>query len=274
MACGAWGPISSGDCVTWRVGRCRLWARSARDEWELAYEHLPEDEPAVDDATGAAGPAAPAPDADTDGCDEPRGWTRYVTVADDKLETVPALPDRPVVVRPAAPIVILPGRWGRFFFRVPLWIRFVSRPGEKSTTMEEIPSRRLASTWFGDIATGELCYAIEAPLERDVADLEVTDAFAACEVSVRNQSRERLRFERICVHVEHMRLFESADRLWTNEVRVAFRGSEQVSQLSFLPRPPGHVGEVEPICDPRVPPEAGLIKRSFALIREIAGMER
>jgi hypothetical protein len=138
--------------------------------------------------------------------------------------------------------------------------------------MEEIPTRRLASTWFGDIATGELCYAIEAPLERTLEQLELSRAFAACEVMVRNQSRERLRFERICVHVEHMRLYDADGRLWTNEVRVAFRGTDQVSQLAFEPGPPARAVGAVPVSEPRVPPESGIIKRSFALIREIAGM--
>jgi len=246
------GPIS---CLTRQVGRCRLWARSSRDEWEIAYRHSPSDEAIPDE-----------------GCADDLTWSRYVTVADDRLKTVPALPDRPVIVRPAAPIVILPGRWGRFFFRVPLWVRFVSQSGHRQTTMEEIPTRRLASTWFGGLATGELCYAIEAPLQRELEQLELSEAFAACEVTVRNGSRERLRFERICVHVEHMRLYQADGRLWTNEVRVAFRGTDQISQLTFEQGPPERAGQADPVCEPRFPAESGIIKRSFALIREIAGM--
>ncbi|MFW5689576.1 MAG: hypothetical protein ACOC1U_08385 [Spirochaetota bacterium] len=250
-----WGELERPDMgeTSWQIGRCRIWARSAEDEWEIASRHVRTDE-AISDV--------PVDELD---------WTRFVTVANDQVHVTPALPDRPVIVRPRSPIVILPGRWGRFFFRVPLWVRFVSQPGERQSTMAEIPTRQLASTWFGDLATGELCYAIEAPLQRRLEALELTQAFAACEVSVRNQSRERLRFERICVHVEHMRLFEADGSLWTNEVRVAFRGADQISQLTFLPRPPDRIGTVIRVCDPRIPPEANIIKRSFALIREIAG---
>jgi hypothetical protein len=252
-----WGPlrIDGGAPQSRQVGRCRIWARTAEDEWEIAYRHATADEAIPEDS---------APDE--------LSWTRFVTVKHDRLEVVPALPDRPVVVRPASPIVILPGRWGRFFFRVPLWIRFVSQPEEHRTTMEEIPSRRLASIWFGGLANGELCYAIEAPLERDLGQLQVGHEFGLCQVNVRNGSPERLRFERICVHVEHMRLFEASGALWTNEVNVAFRGSDQVSQLTFQPRPPDAVGTAEAVCEPRIPAESGLIKRSFALIREIAGI--
>jgi len=229
--------------------------RSSRDEWEIAYRHASVDEEIPDD-----------------GCVDDLPWSRFVTVADDRLKTAPALPDRPVIVRPASPIVILPGRWGRFFFRVPLWVRFMSQSGHRETMMEEIPTRRPASTWFGGLATGELCYAIEAPLQRELEQLELSEAFAACEVTIRNNSRERLRFERICVHVEHMRLYQAGSRLWTNEVRVGFRGADQVSQLTFEQRPPERAGDVVAVSEPRVPAESGLIKRSFALIREIAGM--
>lgn len=252
-----WGQrIAPGDeCRSWRIGRSLIRARTDADEWELAVEYGSDDEPLADT-----------------GCSDELEWTRYVTVAQDELTLTPALPDRPVVVRPATPIVILPGRWGRFFFRVPLWARFISHRGERESVMEEIPTRKLGSTWFGDIATGELCYVVEAPLERRLEQLVMGDAFAACEVSVRNNSRERLRFERICVHVEHMRLYRTTQRLWTNEVRVSFRGADQVSQLSFTSGPPERAGVSEEVAEPRVPPESGLIKRSFALIREIAGM--
>ncbi|MFW6293025.1 MAG: hypothetical protein ACOC7V_11990 [Spirochaetota bacterium] len=246
------GPIA---CLSRQVGRCRIWTRSSRDEWEIAYRHSVDDEVIPDE-----------------GCGDDLPWSRYVTVADDHLKTAPALPDRPVIVRPASPIVILPGRWGRFFFRVPLWVRFVSQSSHRQTTMEEIPSRRLASTWFGGLATGELCYAIEAPLQRELEQLELSEAFAACEVVVRNGSPERLRFERICVHVEHMRLYQAGNRLWTNEVRVAFRGADQISQLTFGPGPPDRAGESVSVSEPRLPAESGIIRRSFALIREIAGM--
>ena len=252
-----WGPLehSGNAAVSWRIGRCRLWARPAGDEWEIAVRHTETDRELPETVL----------ECELD-------WTRFVTRADARLKIVPALPDRPVVVRPATPIVILPERCGRFFFRVPLWVRFVSAPDGRETTMAEIPTRHLASIWFGDLATGELCYAIEAHLQRNLEHLVIDRSFAACEVVVRNDSYERLRFERICVHVEHMQLFELGDRLWTNEVRVAFRGAEQINQLTFLPHPPAGAADSVVISEPRIVPETNLIKRSFAFIRQIAGI--
>ncbi len=259
-----WGRLDRA-ASTWRLGSSRVWIRVRDDEWEVASTHVDDDQD-PDAHTTTIDHTGP-----TDAPEE-IVWTRFVTTLDDEVSTRPGLPDRPVVVRPASPMVLLPGRWGRFFFRVPLWTMLISNASGRELVMSEIPSKALKSIWFGSIAGGELCYAIEAPLERSVEDLEVDRSFAICEVTVRNSSRERLHFERICVHVEYMSLFDGGDRLWTNEVRVTFKGSEQVSQLSFLPGPPHSVSGAQRVAPSRLPPESDLIKRSFALIREITGI--
>ena len=250
-----WGPVQLSDrrCVQWRVGSVGLWARAFDDEWEIASSY-------------------DTSDLNSQDCPEDVAWTRFVTVANDGLFTQPALPDRPVVIRPQSPIVILPGRWGRFYFSVPLWVRFVSQPAGRSATMVEIPSQNLSSTWFGDMATGELCYAIDSRLLRRQPSMDANDAFGRCELEVRNGSRERLQFERISVHVEHMHLFETEDKFWTNQLRVVFKGADQVSQLTFLPHPPSVAGEARIVCQPRVALEKNILKRSFNLIREITGI--
>lgn len=240
-------------CVQWRVGQVTLWARAFDDEWEIACSYE-------------------TPVLDREDCPEDVPWTRFVTVANDGLYTQPALPDRPVVVRPQSPIVILPGRWGRFYFSVPLWVRFVSQPAGRAVTMTEVPTQNLSSTWFGDMATGALCYAVDSRLLRRQPAMDANDAFARCEIEVRNGSRERLQFERICVHVEHMHLFQTADKYWTNQLRVVFKGADQVSQLTFLPQPPAVAGEAAVVCEPRVAMEKNILKRSFNLIREITGI--
>jgi hypothetical protein len=250
-----WGPMDLRDreCTHWRIGDVTLWARAYDDEWEIASSY------------GARV-------VDSGECPEDVSWTRYVTVAHDDLYTQPALPDRPVVIKPQSPIVILPGRWGRFYFSVPLWVRFVSQPAGRSVTMAEVPTQSLSSTWFGDIASGELCYAIGSRLLRRPPAMDDNEAFARCEVEVRNGSRERLQFERICVHVEHMHLFATEEKFWTNQLRVVFKGSDQVSQLTFLPRVPEVAGEARVVCEPREALEKNILKRSFNLIREITGL--
>jgi hypothetical protein len=263
MSNNVWGPMNApmDECLQRDIGGVTLWTRVVEDEWQIAHSYKGTGE----DSDLASG-RTDAPDlADL-------SWTRYVTVRDDDVVTQPALPDRPVVIRPQSPIVILPGRWGRFYFSVPLWVRFVSHSGGRAAMMVEIPTQNLSSTWFGDMESGDLCYSVDSRLLRTIPDTDADDAYARCEVEIRNGSRERLQFERLCVHVEHMHLYTAGGKFWSNQVRVVFKGAEQVSQLSYVPGAPKAVGDGEAVCEPRLVLDTNIFKRSFNLIREITGI--
>lgn len=243
-----WGPldVTVGATDVREVGAVTLRTQRVKDEWMIASAYGNSDE---------------EPD-----------WTRIVTSGRESVFLQPALPDRAVVIRPRSPIVILPGRFGRFFFSVPLWIRYVSESSGKKNSMLEIPTQQLSSTWFGDMETGELCYSVDSRLLREMSDEDADEAYARCEIEIRNNSRERLRFERICVHVEFMTLFSDDERFWSNRVRVSFKGAEQVSQLSYTTGPPEQVSGAKMVCEPRHVMDKNIFKRSFNLIREITGI--
>ena len=239
------------------IGGVTLRVRVVEDEWLIA--------PSYDELSGAGSEGVSVDAAEL-------SWVRFVTVRNDNVYTQPVLPDRPIVIRPRSPIVILPGRLGRFFFSVPLWVRFVSQPGAHVVTMVEIPTQNLSSTWFGDMETGELCYSVGSRLLRTIHETDADDAYAQCEVEIRNGSRERLQFERICVHVEHMHLYAADGKFWSNQARVVFKGAAQVSQLSYVPGPPKTEPDAQVVCEPREVLDMNIFKRSFNLIREITGI--
>lgn len=263
---GSWGAmdLSEGRCVRRDVGSLSVWIQARGDEWVIASGY-----------NQPLGEATFPEEVDCGPSGEDRRditFTRVVTVADDSIAFSPALPDRPVVLRPRLPIVILPGRWGRFYFSVPLWADVVSRPETESVTMMEIPTQNLSSTWFGDMDTGELCYSIDSRLLRNIGETDASEAYARCEIEIRNGSQERLQFQRLCVHVEHMHLYTAADRYWSNPVRVIFKGAEQVSQVTYVPGPPPSVPGARVVCVPRQVLDTNIFRRSFNLIREIAGI--
>ena len=266
MSSDVWGQleIPVGNCLRRDIGGVALWVRVVEDEWLIASSY-DEANCRVRAGAGAVSDGVPVDSSEL-------SWTRFVTVKNDDVFTQPALPDRPVVIRPQSPIVILPSRRGRFFFSVPLCVRFVSSGGGRAVTMVEIPTQNLSSTWFGDMETGEFCYSVDSRLLRTMPETDADEAYARCEVEIRNGSRERLHFERICVHVQHMHLYAADDKFWSNQVRVVFKGSEQVSQLSYVPGPPKISSVAEVICEPREVLDRNILKRSFNLIREITGI--
>jgi len=69
-----------------------------------------------------------------------------------------------------------------------------------------------------------------------------------------------------------MQLYQSESRLWTNEVRVVYRGADQVSQLDFANGPPDFVEDSRIVSPSRQPLDRSLLKRSFNLIRELTGI--
>jgi hypothetical protein len=130
----------------------------------------------------------------------------------------------------------------------------------------------LSNTWFGDPSAGELCYSLDAPLRRSPLQMEDPSSTVTCPLAVRNGSEEKLDFERICVHVENLSIFEDDNgRLWTNEIKVLFKGADQVSQLTMQSKPPSDVPSARKLATPRESLDKNIIRKSFVFFRQITG---
>ena len=258
-----WGKVEIPDGVAalYTAGTCRMFVQRCGDEWLISNEYQG-DRGQTGDGEWQIG---------IDALPEELSWKRYVTGTDTPLELLPALPDRPLVIRPEAPISVLPRRNGRFYVSIPIWLSLRAGQPNKQMVVTEIPSVVLSNTWFGDPAAGELCYSLDAPLLRAPEALVGIADRAICTFVVTNGSTERLDFQRICVHVENLSLFTEADILWTNELNVVFKGSDQISQISIKPQPPAQLREPQPIAKPRTRPNNNILKRSFSAIRHITG---
>lgn len=256
-----WGHLSLSEAVPrrWRIGNCAFTARVVEDEWHFCFEDGLEDSVLATVEDSVTTPATVS-------------WIRFVTLGNDTVDLVPALPDRPVVIRPEAEITVLPGRWAQFYFEIPLWLRFVSHPPKKEVVMLEHPTRALSNIWFGDPSAGELCYSLEASLRRGTDGLAHSPGTAVCTLVVRNSSDENLGFRRICVHAENLDLFASGGKLWTNEVQVAFKGAAPVSQVQISDQPPESLSGATLLTPRRAPYERRILRRSFDFLRNAVGM--
>lgn len=256
----AWGPvqIEEGKTVAFRIGEVELYLGREGDEWLIANRKIAADEDGIASDSAAV-------------CGLPEGvqWQRFIGPREDSLEVFPALPNRAVVVRPEAPVVILPGRHGQFYFTMPVWVRFLSTHQKGDQVVLEQPSKTLSNIWFGDPVGGELCYSLGDPLRRDYTDMIGQHGVVICPLHLTNASLERLKFERICVHVEHLNLYRSTDALWTNEVDVQFKGADQMSRISLSDKPPPNTTL---LTERRVPSNRSLLAKSFSLLRQVTGM--
>lgn len=257
-----WDPLTLKPGRTYRASFCtvELWVKHSQEDWYVAHRATESELPAA--GLHPVGAAAEPADAQ---------WSRWVAGDDAPVvRLVPALPDRPAVLRPRYPLHVPRGRSVLFFVNVPLWVR-VQVGNPPGAVLTEIPALVLRNTWFGAPTSGELCYALRTRASRELAEVSNHPYMATCPVSVENQAPSDLQFERLCVRVEHLHVYRGQRRLWTNQVEVAFKGEELVSQINIRRYAPVFEQTSERLCPAREPVDHSLLKRSFSFLRAITG---
>ena len=276
-----WDPVELTRDVVYRceIGGASFCIKHFENDWYVASRARERDSGVRPLARASTQASARASTQAGLGINEPSpNWNRWIAGEEALVvRLVPALPDRPLVVKPEFTIKVPASHNAVFYVSIPIWIRIVAgdeRTGGPSLMLTEIPTTVLSKTWFGDTVSGELCYALTTPAERDLSGSKPVPHQAICPISIRNSSQFELVFERLCLHVENLTVFKSSERLWTSAVNVDFHGVEQMSQIRIIDRPPETAGqECVKICDARVKPDRSLMRKSFHMLRSLTGME-
>jgi hypothetical protein len=196
-------------------------------------------------------------------------WRHYLTRESGPVRPRPVLPDRAIVAKPDRSLTLLAGESAQFFLEIPVWFRMCAG-GSREVRVFEEPLAVLSNTWFGDPATGELCYVLATRLHQGLSSIAPSAWRAVCPMAVTNDSATDLGFERICLHVQNLAVFRGAERLWTNGLAVLFRGAEQASHIQVSPGPPEFEPGLVAAAPARMPAEGWDIRRTFSRIREFA----
>ena len=250
-----WKPhrIQQGQCLEAQVGPLKLWVRRKGDELHIAVRRLTDS----NDLTKALAPQIASEQEPVD-----LDWGRWVCKNCKEVVLTPVTPDRPVVVRPEMPVKIPPREQALFFVSVPIWIRIAAGDGEHVRLCEE-PSVNLSNIWFGDPMSGDLCYSLRSRARREISDSQVDIHRAVCPVTIRNNAIGQVEIERFCVHVAHLSVYPGASRLWTNGVKITFKGEAEISQLEYEEKPPTYETVDKALSGPRTPVKKRLLKRSL-----------
>jgi hypothetical protein len=248
--------VQTGTARSVRIGPLELGVKRTAGEWWVStYRHEGDDN----------GISVPSQDEPMRG--EARHWV--ATPGDERVAFEPAMPDRPLVVRPEAPLTMLPGQEALFFIGIPLWVRvLVGR--DREHLLCDVPAVVLSNSWFGTTTVGELCYASRTTARRDPADIPLKTYRAVCPLTVRNSAEEPLDIARLCLRPQYLQLFEGRQHLWTSEGRVTYRGRDQWSRVVYSRKPPRFEPEANVIGQPREKPMKGFLARSILTIRGFA----
>ena len=225
-------PIPVGGAWRWTLGPLTLYAENRPSEWRLTWKA--DRDPTLEGGThGAIDPATIPTEAQA---------ARFTSHHDEvALQLVPALADRPVVIRPDTAFWLLGGERVDLFASTPVWIGV--RAGESGRALNELPSFRPSDTWFGpNTREGELAYSSKTRARLD-REPRVHPFRAATRITVINHDADPLRIERVKVPVPNLALYLDQDgTFWTSPISLERTEGGAVGRLQVLDGPPADAG--------------------------------
>jgi hypothetical protein len=168
-------------------------------------------------------------------------WSRWALPEGYRtLRITPVFPDRPLVVKPEHAFTLVRRASARIYMRVPAWVRIeaVEGSGGRRNLLTEIPTLVLSETWWGDFRDGEMAYWLVTKGRTVVTDDLFQPHLVISAVQLDNLSGDDLTVEKHILRTEHLGLYEKGGRLWAEEVRIAYRGEDEGTEIHMGDRPP------------------------------------
>lgn len=255
-----WGTFTAAleQSLLWEIDTMRLSVLRKAHEWQVAQTFIGLCE--KDDITCRMARGERITDTDT----KPR---RYIfTKTQDTLRVMPQLADRPVIVRPADMLHVLPGQETTIYVSSPLWLRIDVH--EPAITLGDFPIQRPSDTWFGpSTMEGELCYASSTQGRLHLAELPHRPHRAVTPVSIINHSEEPLVLERLSLPVPFLSLYGSDEgTLWTNGITMRRESDTDIAEITVSDAPPPTEYITHRLTGPRKEAEQNMLMRAFGAL--------
>jgi len=240
----------------WRIGLLEIYVRKIRKEWQIAHRKGESFYSLIEIAKEVPEP-------------EQVEWKSFITDKNDSLHIVPALPDRPIVVKPGSKFRLLPGKHVQLFIYIPACIQFYSGTVQHSSLIYEIPMEELSSTWFGDPDNGILAYSIPGSFHQTLEKDLIHDHEIICPVRIYNTSPSYLDIQRLCIHSESLSIYNDSSQLITNEIKLSFKGESLISDIHYFHHAPSFAEKAKHLAYPRNPDRNNVFRKSFHFIKSL-----
>ncbi len=198
-----------------------------------------------------------------------RAWSRWVLNSKNpRISVEPIFPDLPFVVRPDYEFRLGPGASARIYTRIPIAV-VLSDASDNMLKITEINSVNLVKTWFGTFEGGEVCYWLTTTASRTVRTRMVREYRCYCPVVIKNDSSQFLHIDKLCIRVDRLSIFSDGSRLWSDEMTIEHKGSDEFSDLIVKGKPPEEAPGSTLIGKPRNPVKKGIAERTFKVLNQL-----
>lgn len=240
----------------WKFGFVEFWVKKIDKKWKIASQTLQE----LSDETITAKVVGEPESAD---------WHTSIGDKSNTLTLAPALPIRPVVVKPLNPFKLLPNTIVQLYVHIPVTIQLYAGAVKEENKLIELPGKELSSTWFGAPDNGELAFAVKNNFYTDISSELLENNEVLCPVKITNSADGILDFQRLMVHVEFVSIYIHQKKMYTNEIRVKFKGESTVSDISYAHTAPSFLEGAKQLAASRNPEKYSVLKKSFFFIKSL-----
>lgn len=228
----------------------KLWTVHDPHEWRVHVERKSTESPVASRNEDEPLPEKPS-------------WKRWAFREEDACVWCrPAMPDKPVVVRPEAPLSIPRGNEVMFFVSIPVSLQFLIGPNAEVLIHEE-PTVVLSKTWAGEPTSGELAYALRTSASRNLEGIKKGDHRVVCPLLIRNRSEEQLNFQKLALRTMHANIHLGSTRLWCEQIEINYLGKAHFSEIVFGKTAPPHEPVLGLLAGAREPIHRNLLRKSF-----------
>jgi hypothetical protein len=193
----------------------------------------------------------------------------YSADKSSSLYILPALPEKPVVVKPEKEFKLLPKTSVQLLISLPVWVQFYHGTVKKDHLIMDTASKVLSKTWLGEPDSGIIAYSLKIKSGEILTSGQAMDNHIMCPVKISNESNTVLDFQRFLLHTDQLTIYLVGDKLFTNNVHVKFKGEGVISDLHFSSHKPDSLENAKKVAEPRNPEKIGALKRSFFFIKSL-----
>lgn len=240
----------------WQIGNVCFWIKKEGKVWQVANciqkDVLKEPQMAieVDDPGNLA-------------------WKTFITDDANSLFILPALPNKPLVLKPINSFILLPSASKQLYVHVPIWVQLYAGSTKKENMLTEFCTLELSGSWFGDTDNGTLAYALPSELQVEHKPELIKPNETLFPIHITNNSSQQLDFQRFLIQFDFISIYQTKGHLYSNELKVRFKGELNSSDANYANQAPTVAPGAELLCQPRSPERNNMFKRSLFIFKSL-----